>query len=255
MAQQLFATTGNPQFKKKKYTDELNARLGLLPNIMEQQSTEKYQKAQIANMAKSQEVAEAQLGIEKERLKQGEAQLGLSRGQFGLEEKAFGLSEKAFGLDESRYALDQKRYTQQETQNQWARKAAKKQQDLTERSEMLGMGVKALGLGTTMFGDKLFKSFGNDATKPMAVDPEMSVDKGASVAMQTPKSFFSDFQVMPTLGGGVLGAGAAQLGGKNKLLKTGLGMGIGGLAGYFGSGGSFSSTLGAGLIGGLGSLL
>ena len=202
---QLDAITGN--IKKRKQTDEMLARLGLLPDMLAQKEQRKFQEAQIQNM-----------GIEQDLARQG---LELENRQFGYQHK---IDEKAG--------------------------------DLAEATAQRTMGVQAGGFGFNVLSGGIGKgvTLGSATDEATGLWGKMSSTPPATTP--TPRTGgVWDMNLGAAAGGGLIGAGAGQiLGGKNKVKKGMIGLGVGGLAGLLG-GGNWSSALGGGLIGGLGSLI
>ena len=245
---QIGAVTGFPQLKKKQ-TAELNARLSYLPQYMAQQSQAEYQEASINDMKAKQKLAEQQFGLEEEKL-------NLSGKQFGLEEKRFGLSEQEYGLREKGMSLQEQQARQAETEFGWQQTQAERAEDLRKSSEQKQMGVQAGGLGFNLLSGKMGSGItvGGLLDKAGGLRSWLLGDKNPpTAAPRTGGAYNLNLGAMA--GGGLMGFGAGQaFGGDNKVKKTAIGAGVGGLAGLLGSSGDWGSALGGGLLGGLGSL-
>ena len=235
---------------------EVNARLPYLANMMAQKSQEEFQGAQIQNMEAQRKLDESRYGLEQRKF-------SLDEGMFGLEEKKFKLAEGEYGLKEQGLTLEQQRVAEEARKNTWEQQVYKKTRAFEEDREQREMGIKAAGLGLSLFGSKmaggggtlgdlgnkvsgLWSSlFGNTQTAPgTPVTPPFSTSGPVS-----------GLNIGASLAGGVMGFGAGKLlGGKNKMKSSLIGAGVGGLASYLGGGGNVGSAFGGALLGGLGGL-
>jgi hypothetical protein len=219
MASQLGVVTGNKRLRPNQLAD-MNARLSYLPQTLAAESQEEYQKAQISNMEETNKINQSKLGLDEQRL--------------GLENKQFGLSEQQFGL-QSRAA-------------EFNQDATTKSMDLKKKSEMMATGVGAAGLGFN-----LMNSTGLKSTLGESIN---SVGKVFGGTGDSQTGGFWDVPVGASAAGGLMGFGASRMvPTKNKLVKFGVGAGVGALAGFFGGGASSGGgALAGGIMGGLGGL-
>lgn len=159
------------------------------------------------------------------------------------------IAEKQIAMDKARLAEEKRQY-----KKNLALERRSGEVELGMTAAKAGHGALASGLGG--FGDVTFNSFfGSSGTAGGA-------KSGAVMAARTGTggSWYSglgDFKLSSGIGSGLVGFGAGKLlGGKNKLKKIGLGMGVGALAGMFGQGGfSLGGAMGGAAFGGLGGLL
>ena len=222
MASQLGSVTGNKRLRPNQLAD-MNARLSYLPQTLAAESQEEFQKAQISNMAETNKINQAKLGLDTQRL-------GLENQQFGLSEKNFGLSEKQFGLQEKQYGLSEQQLGLQSEAAAFNQKATEKDLELKKKSEMMATGVGAAGLGfNLMQGTGLKGTLGESINS-------VSKTFGGTGTATTPGGFW-DVPIGASIAGGLMGFGASRmLPTKNKLTKFGVGAGVGALTGFFGGG-------------------
>jgi hypothetical protein len=253
---QLYTVSGMPKAKRRQ-TDELNARLGLLPSMLSQQNQKQFQSAQLADMAVKQKMDEA---------------------RYGLEQGKFGLAQQELGLKKRETDIAQSAADYQQTRFGWEQSQAQKSKELQEMTQQREMGVKAAGLGFTALssgiGGYKMGDLGNKASSLWSglfgdekkLQPQLGTGVGGYGGEETPSisgnmntgssgGTFSSLPVGSMVGGGLAGfAGGQLLGGKSKPMKSLLGAGIGAGVGYFAGDGGWAGALGGGLLGGLGGL-
>ena len=243
---QLYAVSGMPKARRRQ-TDELNARLGLLPSMLSQQNQKQFQTAQLADMAAKQKMDEARYGLE--------------QGKFGLAQQELGLKKKETDIAQSAADYQQTRFG-------WEQANAEKAKELQETTQQREMGVKAAGLGFTALGGGLGNyKLGDIGQKASSLWSGLFGEKGATAPNAYSEqqgsisdtsggpSSFSSIPVGSMLGGGLAGFAGGQLfGGKSKPMKALIGSGIGAGVGYFAGDGGWAGALGGGLLGGLGGL-
>ena len=242
---QLSATSGLPRLKRLQ-TADMNARLAYLPQMLAQKSQSEYQDAFISDMKARQNLAER---------------------QYGMDTQKFNLSQQEYGLKEKGLTLQEQQARQAETQFGWQQSEAEKAMALRKESEQKQMGVTGAGLGFNLLSGGMGKglTLGNITDKASGLwsglfgkeEQPQQLGMGATQTPTTPAaSPWRDINAGAMFGGGLVGAGAGQVfGGTNKLKKSAIGLGVGGLAGFLGGGGDWGSALGGGILGGLGSLI
>ena len=256
---QLYAVSGMPSARRRQ-TDELNARLGLLPSMLSQQNQKTFQTAQLADMEAKRKMDEARYGLE-------QGKFGLAQQELGLNEKQLGLKEREVGISQRQSDIAQSVADYQQTRFGWERSNAQKAKDIQETTQQREMGVKAAGLGFTALGggiggyklgdigqkaSSLWSGlFGGGEAKPNLY----SEQQGSAGNTSSAPGAMSSLPVGAMVGGGLAGfAGGQLLGGKSKPMKALIGSGIGAGVGYFAGDGGWAGALGGGLLGGLGSL-
>lgn len=253
---QLYAVAGTP-YRRKDQVSQVNAMLPYLSQRMGLKSQQELQAATIADMEAKRKLDEARFGIEQGQFGLAQSELGLKERQYALEEKGLGLQERGVGIQEQNLGLQQKGLSQKEQEFLWQQKQAKAAQKYQEDVEQRQMGIKAAGLGFTALNTMGSTTLGDITNKAGSLWNSL-FNKGATPTappVQKETGIMSSLPLGSILGGGTIGFGAAQaFGGKNKITKSALGAGIGGLTGLLSSGGNLGAALGGGILGGLGGL-
>jgi hypothetical protein len=238
--------------------------------MMAQKSQEEFQGAQIQDMEARRKLDESRYGLEQRKFALEEGSFGLDQRKLALDESAYGLEEKKFKLAEGEYGLkeqgltlEQQRVAEEARKNAWEQQVYKKTRALEEDKEQREMGIKAAGMGMSLFGSKMLGGGGTLGDLGNKVSGLWSSLFGSSqIAPGTPKAPpfsttgpISGLDIGASIAGGAMGFGAGKMfGGRNKLKSSLIGAGVGGLASYLGGGQSLSSSFGGALLGGLGGL-